>query len=529
MLIPMKQGRTIASIVTGLAVWLSGAAIPRAESLLSVPIQSISADAARIELAVDPQTSTSELEVLYSTNLLLGNWKSAGKIQAGASGATWSGELPSSAAFFVVRPAKASGSARSSSAAPASAGKTAPVTSPAPAAASSKAGIRATIISYEAWRRYKYRRVADSKKYSPGLLVTPNADGSGWNPREARLIFKAVPGGRGLTRHIHVSTPGLLEYRNASENRPAWVPRSREVKIPGPVNRDYATDVAMRVTDAWARYGFVRLDYFVRDSRGRIVARDKIRLLAPVIMAVGDSVTQGFMRDIRNIRLTPPVDRTGPWSSKHDWSRYPDVSDWRQLYSPWNRPNHRKLIKYQGYRGFLKQKLPGFAWRGEDVNGHGPAHMGYTGAHLNHINRRMPMGLIRKRCYAIVIYFGGFNDAMKNKSAEAMYKSFKTGVQAIASSRRNCGKTLVIGATLPRITSYYRGYTAARQTELARYNRKLRGYNFSIPNARYRCADLESVSHGTSFGTLDDGLHFFPPGNKAMASRLTTAIRNGLR
>ena len=518
-------------------VWVSGTRTPSAESTPPPPsrapataIRSVSLVSNCLQLQLDPSLSGPGQEVIYTTNLSQGKWQSAGSLLPGTT--AWSTAMPVSSVFFSIAPSLSPSDATAASSTTPAASSVPPreraKTAPGPSLPAKTAPVVAKMIAYEAWRGSKNTAVSDSKKYSPGLLFTPNFDGSP-NPLEARLVFKALPRGRGLSRYIRFSPPGLVEFRTASESRAPWVPAAKDVKIPGLVGRDYAMDVSMNVARNWGNTTFVRLDYIVRDSNQTIVARDKIRLLAPVLMPLGDSVTFGFMRTSGDLHMTPPRRGSTGWSDRTDWCCYPGDSQWLSLPSPYNNPANKSLPKYQGYRGYLGALLPGFLWKGENVEGHGPAHMGYNGAHIDDINARAPLSLLRARCYAIVLLFEGLNDAVNGRKASAMYDDWNQGIQSLVAARRRCGKTLVVGVTLPRVASHYRYYNPTNQTQLVRFNRSLRSYSLVDPVARYRCADIEGVPHDHADGYQDDGLHFFAPGHQNIANTLAAAIHDGLR
>lgn len=531
----IERGTGTLLLVTALA-WTSGAgASTSGSSSLAPPaaspiLRSLSLVSNHVQLQLDPALSGSGHELIYSTNLSQGEWKSAGSLLPGA--ATWSTDMPASSVFFSIVPSLPPAvSTQPIPAAPASASPSSiesVKSSPVPPTTSKASPVVASIVAYEALRARKYTAVPESKKYSPGLLFTPNFDSSP-NPLEARLVFKALPRGRGLSRYIRSSPPGFVEFRTTSESRAPWIPATKDVRIPGLVGRDYAMDVSMNPARNWNNTTFVRLDYIVSDSNQTIVARDKIRLLAPVLMPMGDSVTFGFMRTSSNLYLTPPRKGSTGWSTRTDWCCYPDDSQWRALPSPYNNSANKNLPKYQGYRGYLRAMLPGFLWKGENVEGHGPAHMGYNGARIDEINARAPLSLLRSRCYAIVLYFEGLNDVVKGGQASAMFADWNRGVESIVNARRHCGKTLVVGVTLPKMGTQYAYFNPTNQDYLVQFNRRLRSYSLADPVARYRCADVETVSHIPADGYQDDGLHFFAPGYQTIARALTAAIYDGLR
>ena len=383
--------------------------------------------------------------------------------------------------------------------------------------------------AYEAWRGTDSAKIAASNKYTPGLLVTANLDGTSPDPREARLVFKALPVSSGFTRHIRCSPAGKLEFRHADESEAAWIPASAEVEIPGPIDEDFTRDVAMYSPATWSASTCVEVEYVVRNPEGAEVSTDRVRLLRPVVMAAGDSMTFGFMRSSTGTRLTPPASGSIGWQPQTGWSVYPDDAEWSALSSPWNVPAHKADPNYQGFRGFLSAQLPGFLWSGENTHGHGPNHMGYNGAAIDHIRLRAPANVFTARCYAVVVYFAGLNDVIGGSSAASMYSDWNTGVQSILSLRHNHGKTLVVAVTLPRMHSRYTSYSAEKQTQLSSLNSSIRTHSLSAAHSRYRVADAEYVAHDSWSGMLDDGLHYFHTGYDTIGGLVAAAVRSGLQ
>ena len=388
----------------------------------------------------------------------------------------------------------------------------------------------ARLDAHEAWRGNDGTRVPDAEKTSPGLLVTSNLDGGADDPREAKLVFKALPIRAGCTRHVRCTPPGKVEWRLPDESAPAWPLASAEVEIPGPINQDFVRDVAMVSPGTWSASTSVILEYVVKDMHGREIASDRVRLIRPVVMAMGDSMTFGFMRTSNGTRLTPPTGSYYGWSSAAYWSTYPDDSQWAALSSPWNVPAHKSDAAYQGFRGVLAAALPGFLWSGENVLGHGPSHMGYNGATISQIQSRSPAGVLgASPCYAIVVYFAGLNDVVGGSSAASMYGNWAAGVQSILNLRQGKGKTLVVGVTLPKMGTYYSGYSGSKQTQLVSLNGSIRSYSVSAAHARYRVADVENIPHDAGGGLKDDGLHYLSTGYAGIGNAVAAAVKNGLR
>jgi len=110
-----------------------------------------------------------------------------------------------------------------------------------------------------------------------------------------------------------------------------------------------------------------------------------------------------------------------------------------------------------------------------------------------------------------------------------MYSAWSSGIQTILNARQGHGKTLIIGVTLPRMASYYSGYTSEKQNQLVALNNSIRAHTVSAAIARFRAADVENVPHDTVGSLKDDGLHYFNGGYAQISSSVATAIRNGLR
>jgi hypothetical protein len=246
-------------------------------------------------------------------------------------------------------------------------------------------------------------------------------------------------------------------------------------------------------------------------------------------MAMGNSMTFGFMREELSAGHT---ERTPRYSSP--WSSYPGVSNWQALDPPWNVPANRTDPGFQGYRGVLASKLPGFLWIGEDTNDHGPKHMGYSGGKVLDIIGRYPQPTIETDpCYAIVIYFAGLNDLVSGSvgaPATTVFGDWETGFQQIANQRDGKGKTLVVSVMLPQMANHY--HTANRtqkQAELSSFNALVAGYTPTFPHLKKSDANTESIPHDNDAGTQDDGLHYFDTGFSAIADVLYGSIEDGLK
>ncbi len=291
-----------------------------------------------------------------------------------------------------------------------------------------------------------------------------------------------------------------------------------EAAVPGPIGSDYDYQVFMDGT--WEPGTSVSVDLFLKDSSENEIAgsSDTVRLLGPVVMPIGNSMTFGYRRT-----MSPWVAETPNWA--YYWTSYP--TDWSGV------SGTKADLAYQGWRGYLRSELEGFAWEGEDPNGHGPNHMGYSGAVTTHINallsdasRSYPIDAFETDpCYAIVVYFVGVNDINDNASGVDTYSRWQTGLNTILGYRAGRGKTLVVGVTTPKLREGSPYWTAERETQLLALNASIRTHPVSADNTKYICADAEGIPHDAN----DDGLHFLATGYESVKDTVLEAIVNGLK
>jgi hypothetical protein len=387
--------------------------------------------------------------------------------------------------------------------------------------------IRLTVIevklnAYEAWRGNDDTMIEDTEKIVPGMLITPNIDDIELDdPLEAKLIFKGIPSSFGLTRHVTFSESGRVEFRFSDESVGPTVPTA-SVNLNGivSVTADFTRDVAMHNPELWGTgLNSVVVTYIVRDAQGKEIGCDAVRLLRPVVIPIGDSLTYGLMRE-----ATPSnTFRTPRWD--FPWTVYPNADAWTSLPAPWGNAVNRETIPFQGFRGHLAALLPGFHWTGEDTNGHGPWHMGYPDGKINQIsNRWIEEVLSTDGCYAVVIYLAGMNDINADSSPEAIFSQWADSLQFIRSIRNGKGKTLFVAVTLPQMGDNYGN--EIRHGNIVTLNENIRDFETQENSSfKHVVADIENVSHDPG----DDGLHFFSTGYCTIAQRIKAAVTEGFK
>ena len=366
----------------------------------------------------------------------------------------------------------------------------------------------------EAWRRDEWGPfVPDTEKENPGVLISHNLDDATYDPFESTITFKALPVSSGFTRYIRFDPPGMVELRAHDESFGPYTSPVNEFKIPGSINTDFVRDISMFHLEHWKADSSVTIEYIIKGADGNIASSDKIRVLRPVVMSIGDSTTFGFRRTRNGSYETPN------WGNP--WLAYPTDHDWSRV------PGNKYDVAYQGWRGYLHVALPGFVWVGVEAGGHGPSHMGYSGGRTEHINALMidpsrphPLrGFLTDPCYAVVIYFIGLNDVIGGSSSQLMYNNWKIGLNEILNSRVGHGKTAVIAVTLPEIRSDYAGYSSSKEAALRGLNTYIRSHVMADSNIRFIVADIENVRHDSN----DDGLHFSGTGYQQIAVKILEA------
>jgi hypothetical protein len=388
--------------------------------------------------------------------------------------------------------------------------------------------VKVGLEGYEAWRGSDGDKVPNKEEKDPGFLITQNSDPTSFDPFEAKLNFKALPADFGLTRWIHFAPPGLIELRHQDESMGPTIPGSSMVQIPGPIDQDFIRDIAMSSSAVWTENTSVTIEYIIKNQYNDVVFDDSVRVLRPVLMSIGDSLTFGFRRRSDGTCETPR------WYKP--WTNYPTDFDWASV------PGFKDDPDFQGWRGYLFDSLHSFAWKGENPNGHGPNHMGYSGARTTDIvtlledtSRYYPIEAFKSGpCYAIVIYFIGLNDIVDGRAATGIYTDWESGLNKLLGHRASRGKTLVVKVTLPKIGANYHGYTSAKERELISLNWYIRGHRPKVDHVNYAVADVEAIEHDKlqveeNVWIFDDGLHFFDTGYGAMMSKIQDAIRDGLK
>lgn len=386
--------------------------------------------------------------------------------------------------------------------------------------------VRLTIVKvdlegYEAWRENDGDVVPADEEEDPGFLVTQKYDvvGGSYDPLEAKIIAKGLIMSSGVTRWLRFSDHTKVRLWRTGWTPAGIVPPSAEIQINSAVDEDHEYEVWMEGT--WAPGTSVTVELFLKDVSGNEIygCSDTVRLLGPVIMPIGNSMTFGYRR---RKDLTP---ETPNWSNP--WTIYPTDADWSAVSGTKDNPD------YQGWRGYLQGELNGFVWEGEDPNGHGPEHMGYSGARTTHINgllantsRAYPINAYKMApCYAIVIYFVGLNDIVGGRSSAEIYADWQSGLDTILRYRVGRGKTLVVGVTLPKMRVDYAGYTPVKQAELMALNVLIEAHTITSDHAKYVFADAKGIPHDVN----DDGLHFLATGYSKVMAKILDAIKEGLK
>jgi hypothetical protein len=393
----------------------------------------------------------------------------------------------------------------------------------------SYAAPRVELEGHEAWRATTAGAVPEDEEEEPGFLVTANVDGGALgDPLEAKLVFRGLPDGFGLTRHIEFDPPSRTELRFADESVGPVVPTGAvHLNSVVPVDEDFTRDAAMYLPDTWGdAVNCVTVTYVVKDSAGTVVGTDAVRLLRPVVIPIGDSLTYGLMRE----QSPSNKFRTPRWDCQ--WTAYPGTAEWSApaMQAPWTNANNRTTLPFQGYRGYLRESFSGFDWRGEDTLGHGPSHMGYPGGTIEQIRSRwLAPALSTDGCYAVVVYFAGMNDIIGNADADTVFGRWTDGVADVASLRAGKGKTLLVAVQLPQMATHYSGYTVARATNLTAMNTRIASYDSPFPHLSKTTAQTRGVAHDIEGNVKDDGLHFFAEGYGGIESKIRAAVVNGVQ
>ncbi|NLX13252.1 MAG: hypothetical protein GXY44_06300, partial [Phycisphaerales bacterium] len=416
---------------------------------------------------------------------------------------------------------------------------------------------------YEAWRAAarENEEVPRTEEEQPGFLITAEVDDvGGADPLEAKIVAAklADTDTGGLTRWLRFSDPTKVALTR--DGIPVEIPAPpEELQIDLPATADATYEISMLDPEAWAADTSVTVEYVIKDREGReFPGADKVRLLRPVIIAIGDSLTYGYMGYTNRHDLTPRWSK--PWYSYPASALWAEIREDDLLKAGLPFPAVQTNIVNQGWRGYLREQLPGFLWAGETANntghwskdGHGPKHVGYAGAALEHINSMLndPSSTISQTlcvqpCYAVITYFIGMNNANKVEKINDAYvlnmrQQWVYGLTKLTQYRAggmNPGKTLVIGITLPKVGAHYNeSATVAKINNecITKYNDDpvqtiwyRRYYKDRLPwlrSFKYAYADIESIEHDQR----DDGLHFLPPGYEEIMNHIQQAIISGL-
>ena len=372
---------------------------------------------------------------------------------------------------------------------------------------------KADLVGYAALRGSEDREVPEEERFDPGYLVmgTGTAD---TDAMPAKVKFAKLESGFALSRYMRFSEAGRIKARGSY----GWAVAGTtdEIAIPGNVDVDAYRKLAINSIADWPDgTTHVDVEYIVRDRDGELLTASTNRLLRPYLIACGNSLTWGLRR--YNHALETPQ-----WNAP--WTTYPGEAEWQAEGLP---PANRFLRAYQGYRGYLAEKLPGVTWLGNDTNGHGPPHLGFPGATAAQIRDKIGAHaslFTKDNCYQVIIYCSGMNDCTKTNDVvdEVSYR-WRTGVSANDVLRTNRGRTLFVALKIPEVSE---AYSSSTYTAI---NRNISGVNANMnfesenPFFKFVLGDTAQINHAN-----DDGLHFSDVGYGIMADRIYSAITEGL-
>ncbi len=385
--------------------------------------------------------------------------------------------------------------------------------------------VNVDLVGYAAWRGSQNKEVPDDEEFEPGFLVTVKTNGH----LSAKLKFKAVPN-TSLRRYYKFSQKGLILVDNAS------VATSGELEIPG--NADYFVNVDMDELTHWGENTtHVDVEYIVKDAGGNVIGTDKCRLLRPFVVAIGDSLTYGVWNSVQNGNgcTNVPI-----W--KYTEELYPTASVWAdptRVTPPNNKASNRMLLAYQGYRGYLAQKLPGFTWLGEVPNDHGPSHNGYPGAKIHSLYTRFSKNTLKKSpSYTFVVYFAGMNncnrgesDPVNNRASEA---DWLAKLEDIKIRRTGKGRTIILALKLPptKANPFFNFNFANLDTNIEDFNKAIVKAQFTDDNyVIIRKVNSDEIKHSNFVGDSldDDGMHFNCTKYDELSRYIFEALEEGLK
>lgn len=374
------------------------------------------------------------------------------------------------------------------------------------------------LSAWAAGRRSAAGSVNTEELSDPGVLVLPDYSAVMGAVLPAKIRLHGLDATSGCTRWLRFSSPSQISYKFSSMSG-SFVPGVSEVKISGLTTAD--VDVEVRPAGAWPIGTTVIVECVVKDATGSaVIAKNSVRLIGQTVFALGDSLTYGFRRRSNGTYEMPL------W--KYPWLTYPARADWDGYWGVWSD------IAYQGFRGYLMRDLTtSIPWAGHPANGHGPDHCGYAGSSTTDIasmlidtSRTYPGSAVQAGPSDLVVfYFIGINDIIAGRNAATVYSHWLQGIDRILAKRSGHGRTLLVGVTLPKMSSRYFGYSNGRQQELIALNKKIRAYFPTAPYVRYVVADIENVTHDSD----DDGLHFLAGGYARIEQILRQTLLNGLK
>ena len=370
---------------------------------------------------------------------------------------------------------------------------------------------KADLVGYAAMRGNESQEVPEEERFNPGYLVmgTGTAD---LDAMPAKVKFSKLEDGFALSRYMRFSEAGRMKAKGDYDWAVAGT--TDEIAIPGNVDVDAFRKLAINEIADWPD-GTTHIDveYIVRDRDGELLTASTNRLLRPYLIACGNSLTWG-------LRRCNGVFETALWESP--WTAYPGEAEWVARNCP---PTNRFLKAYQGYRGYLAEKLPGVTWLGLDTNEHGPPHLGFPGAKASEIKDKIGdhSSLFTKgNCYQVIVYCAGMNDCTSTNTSVSIVNDWRAGVSTNDFLRTNKGRTLFVALKIPELSSVY-------PNNYERTSQKITAVNASMdfvsanPFFKFVLGDTAQIPHEN-----DDGMHFSDVGYSIMADRIYSAIIEGL-
>ena len=180
--------------------------------------------------------------------------------------------------------------------------------------------LSADITGYEAWRGSDGNQVPDDEEEYPGFLVTAKHDYVGGGaPLDAKIVIHGISAPNGTTRWLRFSD--CTKIRLYSEGLPSiGIIPAQEMQISNSLEESVSFQIWME--GSWWPETTATIELVLKDATGKQIpyCSDTVSLLAPVILAIGDSMTFGYRRTKTGIPETPN------WGDP--WLNYPTDTDW---------------------------------------------------------------------------------------------------------------------------------------------------------------------------------------------------------